>query len=173
MSHAPAQWSVARRRFSVGSLMAFLVVGLGLMLGSSPARASAYPIDQLSAISESQAAALKTAGVENSDQLLEKAATPKDRATLAKATKIKILVLHKWAKMADLLRIPNVGPEAVTILGAVQVDTSKALLKQDPAKLAEKIRVVNEKKKLTEKPPTVESLSAWKDAAQGLPQVLK
>src|SRR5262249_44755039 len=148
MSHAPAQWSVARRRFLVGSLMAFLVVGLSLMLGASPALASAYPIDQLSAISESQAAALKTAGVENSDQLLEKAATPKDRAALAKATKIKILVLHKWAKMADLLRIPNVGPEAVTILAAVQVDTSKALLKQDPAKLAEKIRVINEKKKL-------------------------
>ena len=158
------------RRLKLRHLLPFLV--LSLLLWSASAWASAYPIDQISAINEAQAAALKSAGVENSDQLLEKAATPR-AARPWRRRPISNPGAPQVGQDGLFPPHPQRGAEAVSILAAVQVDTSKALLKQEPAKLAEKIRLANEKKKLTEKPPTVESLSAWKDAAQGLPQVLK
>ncbi len=154
-------------------------LALALLLGPfSSAFASNYPITEIKDIAEPQAAALKAAGVEDTNTLLDKAKTQKDRAALAKATKIKAATLLQWAKMADLMRIPGVGPEAVTLLGAAKVDTVKAFVKKDPAKLAEEIKKANDKarangKPLTEKPPTVESLSTWLEAAKGLPVVLK
>src|SRR5947209_1497408 len=118
-----------RSRFSRAGAFALasaFVAVISLATVAGTALASPYPISEIKAINEAQAASLKQAGVETTDQLLEKAATAKDRAALAKSTKIPVKTLYAWAKASDLMRIPGVGPEAVLLLAEGKVDTVKA-----------------------------------------------
>lgn len=138
------------------------------------ARASNYELDEIpQAIPSAEAAKLKAAGVPTTFALLEKGAAAKDRKALAKQTKISEKTLESWVKMADLMRVKGIGPEAAKILSAAGTGTVATLQKADAAKLSEEISKVNTKQKLSENPPNQENVQAWIEQAQTLPIVLK
>ncbi|HEY3355501.1 MAG TPA: DUF4332 domain-containing protein [Polyangia bacterium] len=153
------------------------VLALTLVLGTAGvALASQYPIDGIpELIPQKEAAALKDAGVATTQALLDKAATPKDRKALAKATKIPEPRLRAIVDGADLMRVRGIGPKMVRLLGHLKVKTIADLRKQDAAKLAAALDKAKPKLEadLKEKLPEKEMFSDWIAQAKALPVVVK
>jgi hypothetical protein len=116
---------------------------------------------------------LHKAGIETTEQLLDKAATTKDRKALAKASGLKASELLDLARRCDLLRLKGVGSEMVLLLEAAGVKTTAALGKLTAPGLMESITKANQAKKITEKPPTEPQVGDWIAQAQKLPRVLE
>jgi predicted flap endonuclease-1-like 5' DNA nuclease len=149
-----------------------VLVALSLTVGT--ARASHYAVaDVPRLVPAADVDKLHKAGVETTEQLLDKAAKAKDRKALAKASGLKAATLLDLAKRADLLRIKGVGSEMVLLLEAAGVKTTADLAKQQPAALMASVTSANQAKKITEKPPTEPQLADWIGQAQKLPQVLE
>jgi predicted flap endonuclease-1-like 5' DNA nuclease len=153
-----------------GTIVSSLVAVLALALASSVS-ASPYPLSEI--LKKEEAAKLAKEKVTTSDELLERAAKPKDRRALAKATGLKVPQLLAWARMCDLLRIKGVGPEMVQLLKAGRVTMVKQLRAQKAGPLHKRLIGVNKKKKITENPPTKEQLDAWIGEAKKLKLVLR
>ncbi len=109
----------------------------------------AYKIDEIEGIGPAYREKLSGAGVTTTDDLLEKAADPKGRKTLAEATDLSAKLILGWANMADLMRIKGVGPQFAELLEASGVDTVKELRNRNAGNLATKMNEVNETKNLT------------------------
>jgi predicted flap endonuclease-1-like 5' DNA nuclease len=145
-----------------------------VLLTASPVFASIYAIDEIpQAIPKEDAQKLKAAGIQSTQALLEKAADPKARKTLAQTTKIALPTLQSWVQMADLLRIKGIGPDVAKLLQAAGINTVAQLKSSDADKVNEAITKVNSKNKLSENPPSAEHLKAWIAQAQTLPILLK
>ena len=151
---------------------ALVVFALAALL-PAVARASHYAVaDVPRLVSSTEAEKLHKAGVETTEQLLDKAAKSKDRKALAKTSGLKPAVLLDLARRCDLLRLKGVGSEMVLLLEAAGVKTTAALGKQTAAGLMENITKANKASKITEKPPTEPQVGDWIGQAQKLPQVL-
>ena len=159
---------------STSALALASTIAIAATLVAGAAQASHYAVvDVPRIIPAADVDKLHKAGVETTEQLLERAATAKDRKSLAKASELKPAVLLDLARRCDLLRIKGVGPEMVLLLEAAGVKTTAELTKQQAASLTESILKVNQTKKITEKPPTEPQLQDWIGQAQRLPQVLE
>src|SRR3954447_9409796 len=136
---------------AICSLGAVLV----LALTSGVARASHYAVaDVPRLVPAADVDKLHKAGVETTEQLLDKAAKTKDRKALAKASGLKPAELLDLVRRCDLLRIKGVGSEMVLLLEAAGVKTTADLAKQQAAGLMDSVTTANKAKKITEKPPT-------------------
>jgi predicted flap endonuclease-1-like 5' DNA nuclease len=156
-----------------GSLLT-LLVGLAVALFAGPAFASHYAVgDVPSLITAPEAAKLVKAGVATTEELLQKAATPKDRKTLAKASGLSAGVVMNLARRCDLLRIKGVGPEMVLLLEAAGIKTAADLSKKEAAAVTTAAEQANKAKKITEKPPTEPQFQDWIDQAKQLPTVIE
>jgi len=157
-----------------GSSLSALLVGLALALFASSALASHYAVaDVPSLIKAPDAAKLTKAGVATTEDLLQKAAKPKDRKALAKASGLSATTVMDLAQRCDLLRIKGVGPEMVLLLEAAGVKTTADLAKKEAAALTAAADQANKSKKITEKPPTEPQFKDWIDQAKQLPLVLE
>jgi predicted flap endonuclease-1-like 5' DNA nuclease len=158
-----------RSSFALGS-----AVLIATLLGGGIARASHYAVaDVPRIIPAADVDKLHKAGVETTEQLLDKAAKAKDRKNLAKAAGLKPAELLDLARRCDLLRIKGVGSEMVLLLEAAGVKTTADLVKQQAGPLTDAMLKVNQTKKITEKPPTEPQLSDWIGQAAKLSQVLE
>jgi predicted flap endonuclease-1-like 5' DNA nuclease len=138
------------------------------------ARASHYATaDVPRLIDAPQVEKLHKAGVETTEQLLDKGAKAKDRKALAKASGLKPAVVLDLVRRCDLLRLKGVGSEMVLLLEAAGVKTTAELAKQTAPALMESINKANQAKKISEKPPTEPQVGDWIAQAQKLPQVLE
>jgi len=124
-------------------------------------------------VTPAQAEKLKKAGVETTEQLLDKAGKGKDRKALSKATGLPAAEVNALAQRCDLLRIKGVGTEMVLLLEASGVKTSADLAKRDAAGLMTAVTAANKEKKISEKPPTEPQLADWIEQAKKLPTVLE
>jgi predicted flap endonuclease-1-like 5' DNA nuclease len=155
-------------------VLAVLILPVIALLGPGAARASHYAVaDVPRLVPAADVDKLHKAGVETTEQLLEKAAKTKDRKGLAKASGLKPAALLDLARRCDLLRIKGIGSEMVLLLEAAGVKTTAQLGKQQAAALMSSVTTANQAKKITEKPPTEPQLSDWIAQAQKLPQVLE
>lgn len=151
-----------------------LSAALVLTLAAGAARASHYAVaDVPRLVPAADVDKLHKAGVETTEQLLDKAGKTKDRKALAKASGIKPAALLDLVKRCDLLRIKGVGSEMVLLLEAAGIKTTADLVRQQPAALMGSVTTANQAKKITEKPPTEPQLADWISQAQKLPQVLE
>ena len=149
-----------------------LLFTLGL-LGRS-AQASHYAVaDVPRLITTAEAEKLHKAGINTTEELLEKAAKTKDRKALARSSGLKPPALLDLARRCDLLRIKGVGTEMVLLLEASGVKTSADLAKKDAAGLTAAVTAANQAKKISEKPPAEPQLQYWIDEAKKLPPVLE
>jgi predicted flap endonuclease-1-like 5' DNA nuclease len=89
-------------------------------------------IEEVEGIGRAHAAKLATAGVDTTDELLDRGATPAGRTALEGATEIDHGLILDWVHHVDLMRIKGVGSEYSHLLEAAGVDS--------PAELAQRIR---------------------------------
>lgn len=112
-----------------------------------------YPLTRIEGIGREQAHALAAVGVRTTEDLLEAAARPKGRATLAEQTGIAEDTLLDWANRADLLRIAGLSAELAVLLGAAGVVSVPALKRQRPAVLAAALQAANARRRLLGRVP--------------------
>ncbi len=128
----------------------------------------AYKIDQIEGIGEAYAAKLQVAGIKTTDDLLEKCASKKGRATVAEETGISEKLILKWTNHADLFRIKGIAGQFAELLEAAGVDTVKEFRHRVAANLQPKLVEVNDAKHLCGRVPAVAELEKMIDEAKTL-----
>ena len=116
---------------------------------------------------------LRAAGINTVDNLLENAATKKQRQSLAEETGISEKQILKFTNMADLFRLNGVGQEYAELLEVAGVDTVPELAQRNAANLTAKMEEVNEAKNLTRKTPSATEVEKWIAQAKELPRVIE
>src|SRR5262245_24365207 len=127
-----------------------------------------YPITDISGIEADVATALKKAGIRTTARLLDSAAKPKDRKSLAEKTGLGEKNILCWANMADRMRIKGVGEDYAELLQAAGVDTVKELKYRNPAKLARAMAEANARRKLVRVLPSDRAVERWIEQAKKL-----
>ena len=79
---------------------------------------------------------LKAAGVDTTDELLERGGSKSGRANLAAASGLTETQLLEWVNHADLMRLNGVGSEYADLLEAAGVDSCAELAQRNAANLA-------------------------------------
>lgn len=116
---------------------------------------------------------LRSAGVKDTDALLENCRTAKQRKELAAKADIPEAKILKFANMVDLYRIKGVGSEYSELLEAAGVDTVPELAQRNAANLAKAMAKVNEEKNLTRRVPVESEVAKWIEQAKALPRMLE
>lgn len=132
----------------------------------------AYKIDQIEGICDKCARKFEEPGVVTTEQLLERAATPKGRETLARESGIAVKLILKWANHADLFRIKGIAGQFADLLEASGVDTVKELRHRVAANLHAKLVEVNNAKNLTKRIPSESEIQRMIDQAKELDPVM-
>jgi len=125
-----------------------------------------YEISEIEGIGDKYSAKLAEAGIENTDDLLEKCGAKKGRVATAEATGISEKLILTWANMADLMRIKGVGRQYAELMHAAGVDTIKELRHRNAENLATKIEEVNAEKNLAKATPAAKMVQGWIDSAK-------
>jgi len=128
----------------------------------------AYKITEIEGIGPKYGATLGKAGINTTDDLLDKCADKKGRKATGGETGLREWQLLIWATMADLMRISVVGDEYSGLLEAGGVDTVKELIMRCPDKLTAKMKEVIEAKKLTRQTPSESQVTKWVEQAKTL-----
>ncbi len=110
-----------------------------------------------------------SAGVSDTDALLEKGCTKAGRKSLAEATGLSESRILTFVNMADLFRINGVAGEYAELLVCSGVDTVKELKMRNAENLAAKLAEVNSEKNLTRKVPSQKTVEGWIQQAGELP----
>ena len=79
---------------------------------------------------------LKAAGVNTTDDLLDRGGSKAGRTSLASASGLTETQLLEWVNHADLMRINGVGSEYADLLEAAGVDSCTELAQRNAANLA-------------------------------------
>lgn len=132
----------------------------------------AYKIIEIEGVGEAYAAKLEAAGIKTTDDLLARAASPKQRKELAEQTGISGKLILKWANHADLFRIKGVAGQFAELLEAAGVDTVKEFRHRVAANLQPKMIEINEQKNLCNRVPSVAEIQRMIDQAKELEPVL-
>lgn len=130
-------------------------------------------IMEIEGIGPTYAEKLESAGMHNSDDLLENGKTPKGRKDLAEKTGISSKLIMEWINLCDLIRIKGVGEEYSDLLEAAGVDTVVELATRNAENLQKKMQEVNDEKNLVRKTPTNDQVTAWVEEAKTLPRVIE
>ncbi len=112
---------------------------------------------------------LASAGITNTDHLLDAGSSRNGRTTLAQRTGLSETHILKWVNMCDLFRIKGVASQYAELLEAAGVDTVKELRMRNAENLAQKMLDVNNEKNLTRQVPSANAVAKWIDQAQELP----
>lgn len=132
-----------------------------------------YKVEEIEGIGPALGEKLRAAGINTVDKLLEKAATKKQRQSLAQETGISEKQILKFTNMADLFRLNGVGQEYAELLEVAGVDTVPELAQRNAANLTAKMEEVNEAKNLTRKTPSTAEVEKWIAQAKELPRVIE
>lgn len=132
----------------------------------------AHKVIDIEGVGAAYAEKLAAAGINNTDELLEKCAAPAGRKALAEETGIEEKRILRWCNHADLFRVKGVGPQFAELLEAAGVDTVKELAHRNAENLAAKMAEVNAEKNLVNRAPVASELQRMIDGAKELPGVL-
>lgn len=127
-----------------------------------------YQIIDIEGIGPTFTKKLKAIGINRTDQLLERGATPKGRKDIAAQSSIDEKKILKWCNMADLMRIKGVAEEYSELLEAAGVDTVKELRNRKAENLTTALKEANAKKKLVRLVPGEKSVTKWVAEAKTL-----
>ncbi|MGE5220872.1 MAG: DUF4332 domain-containing protein [Omnitrophica WOR_2 bacterium] len=130
-------------------------------------------IIEVEGVGAAYAKKLQDAGVQTTDDLLAKGATPKGREELCAKTGINEKLILEWVNHVDLFRIKGVAGEYADLLEAAGVDTVVELARRDPGNLLQKITEVNATRKLVRKLPTLGQVTEWVKEAKTLPRAVQ
>ncbi len=130
-----------------------------------------YRIEDLESLSDTLRACLADAGVKNTRHILEKCATAKGRALLARESGISEANILHCVHVADLLRVKGVGDAFAALLLAAGVTSVAALKAADAVALAPQLAAAKAKVKRAYRSPTVKDITRWIEDAASLTPV--
>lgn len=130
-------------------------------------------LTEVEGIGPAYAEKLQQAGIDSTEALLEKGASPKGRKEIAESADISPKLVLEWVNMVDLFRVKGVGEEYADLLEAAGVDTVPELAQRNPANLHQKMVEVNDEKKLVRQTPSESMVSDWVQQAKALPRVVE
>jgi predicted flap endonuclease-1-like 5' DNA nuclease len=131
------------------------------------------PIAQVKGVTAELAKAFQAAGITDSDAFLAATSTPKQRTEMAAKMKMDVKAVLELANRADLIRIKGVAGVYSDLLENAGVDTVKELAARKAENLHAKMLEINEKMKLTTRPPALSAVTAWVEEAKKLPKFLE
>ncbi|HEY6607884.1 MAG TPA: DUF4332 domain-containing protein [Candidatus Limnocylindria bacterium] len=129
-------------------------------------------VEDIEGIGPAFAAQLQAAGINTSDELLERAGPKAGRDALATATGISGKLLLEWANACDLMRISGIGAQFSDLLEAAGVDSPAELAQRNPATLAATFGELNAARATTRRAPTEAMVADWIAQAKALPKVV-
>ena len=130
-------------------------------------------IDEIEGIGPAFAAKLKVAGVDTTEELLDRGASAAGRESLAGATGIGAAQLLEWVNHADLMRLDGVGSEYADLLEAAGVDSPSELAQRNAGNLATTFQeVVAARPNLVRRIPSEETVAGWIAQAKTLAKVV-
>jgi len=132
-----------------------------------------YKIEELEGIGPVLGEKLRGAGIKTTDDLLQNSKSPAQRKELAEKSGLSDAQILKFANMVDLFRIKGVGSEYAELLEAAGVDTVPELAQRNPENLTDKMKKVNDERKLTRRNPALKSVMKWVEQAKALPRFLE
>ncbi len=124
-------------------------------------------------IGDIQAQKLIDAGIQTTDELLERGKTPEGREAIVEATGISRKLILNWVNRVDLFRIKGIGEEYSDLLEVAGVDTVPELAQRNPENLYQTIQKINAEKKLVRRLPSQAQVNDWIAQAQELPRVIE
>ncbi|MDX9916575.1 MAG: DUF4332 domain-containing protein [Gudongella sp.] len=129
-------------------------------------------IDAIEGVGAAYAAKLIEAGIDKTEKLLDAGATKKGRIKLAEETGISEKLILTWVNHCDLYRVKGIGPQYAEILEAAGVDSVPELATRRADNLLNKMKEVNEQKKLVRGLPAQKQVENWILRAKDLPKVV-
>jgi predicted RecB family nuclease len=117
-----------------------------------------YSISEIDGITTPTASKLKALGIRTTEALLEATRTVKGRKAIAAKTGISEQQLLEWANISDYMRIPGMGKAKVGLVRAAGVTTVRELALRNPARLAQNMREINDRRKLVRVLPSEKSV---------------
>jgi hypothetical protein len=132
------------------------------------------PLAKMPGVDPEVVARLAAVGIKNSKQLFDRARTEQDRAELARQADLPGDVLLKLCKLSDLVRAPYVGPVFARLFYKAGTDTLAKLVGSEPEELCQRLRAVNEEKKLTRANlPSAQDMAAGLEIYRMIPLVIE
>jgi transcriptional regulator with XRE-family HTH domain len=116
---------------------------------------------------------LSEAGVRSRQDLLEKAASARDRKKLARMIGISSKLILDQVKRLDLRRVKGVGGEYAGLLKEAGIDTVPELARRNPGRLHRKLIQTNRANNLVLRVPGRSEVTEWVKRAKELPRVIK
>ena len=129
-------------------------------------------LTQIEGIGKAYAQKLGAAGIQTTQALLEKGATPAGRQKIAEECGISEKLILEWVNHADLFRIKGVGEEYADLLEAAGIDTVPELAQRNADNLYQKLVAANQEKKLVRRLPPQAAVGDWVEQAKHLPRVI-
>jgi hypothetical protein len=120
-----------------------------------------HPVREIKAMTSEAAAKLRELEIETVSDLHARAGTSSERSSLAKQLGVELGQLTEWVNRADLMRLDGVGVEYANLLEESGVDSCKELRHRVPANLLEKMKSVNEERKVVRRLPKLEEVESW------------
>lgn len=150
-------------------LAAALPLAACVLLAPAAARAGHYDLGSIDLVDEATAAALAKQKVFTTQDLWEATRTPAGVKALARKAGVAPDRVRQWHDLCDLLWIDGIGPKVARVLTAAGIPDRKALAKQQPEPLADRIRDVNREVQILGKLPDQDTTRAWiEHAKEGL-----
>lgn len=131
------------------------------------------PISSVEGIGSIFVEKLEALEIKTTGNLLEAGKTSQKRTTLAKKSGISKRLLLEWVNIADLIRIKGVSEEYSDLLEEAGVDTVPELARRNQENLCNKLREINEEKKLVRRLPSVSTVAEWIEQAKKLPRIVE
>ena len=129
-------------------------------------------LDEIEGIGPSYATALKNAGIDTLEELLEVGGAPAGREGIAEKSGLSPKLILEWVNHADLMRLNGVGSEYADLLEAGGIDSVPELAQRNAANLAAKLEEINEAKNLVRRTPTEPQVEGWISEAKTLPKAV-
>lgn len=127
-----------------------------------------YKIEEIEGVGPEYGKKLREVDIQTTEDLLRRCGDKKGREGVATETGISEKHILEWVNLADLMRLNGVGEEFADLLEEAGVDTVKELATRNAENLAAAMAEVNEKKNLTDRVPSAETVQNWIDEAKTL-----
>ena len=131
-------------------------------------------IEEVEGIGEVLGGKLRSAGVQTTDDLLEKGGPRSARRLLAETSGIDESRILEWVNHADLMRLPGVGAEYSDLLEAAGVDSLAELARRNPDNLAQTFQELDAARpNVVRRVPSAETVRGWVEAAASYEKVVE
>jgi predicted flap endonuclease-1-like 5' DNA nuclease len=137
-----------------------------LLLVPATASASHYVLSSIDLVDEATVGRMAALGIETTEDLWRAAAPGRKANTLARRLKVGAAQVRQWRAFCDLLRLDGVGPKVARVLTAAGLSDLKAVSRQDPEALMDRIRTVNMQVEILGKTPDTDTVRAWVEQAR-------